>query len=237
MTRAIDDDRLNAFIDGELTPEESAAMAKALHDDEAARAMTDDLRGASALIKAAVSEPVAGTPADRLTQAVEEAWAARPTPNGRIVPPRRSADRTWQLTAIAASLAGIVVGLTGGYLAGTAGVEQQIARLEAAQNADRAVIAELASAAVRQQDDDAIDQLVSFALEKNKSGEAATWQDASGVEAASITPTRTFRAADGKWCREYTRTSKLGGGVTLRGIACRESDGHWRTRLQVLGDG
>lgn len=237
MARDMGMDRLNAFVDGELTAAESAATAAALADDETARAMVEDLREASALLKAAVSEPVAAMPPERLTRVIESAWAARSDVDARMAITPHRGPRAWQLTALAASLAGILVGLTGGYFAGTSSVQRQLAQLTAAQTADRALLAELASVAIEKQDRDAIDQLVGFALEKNKSGESTNWQDPSGAGVASITPIRTFRAADGKWCREYTQATKLGSNdETLRGIACRGSDGLWRNRLQILGD-
>jgi surface antigen len=47
-----------------------------------------------------------------------------------------------------------------------------------------------------------------------------------------ITPVRTFRSESGQWCREFVRVVEgPSDRETLRGIACREGEGHWRPRI------
>jgi anti-sigma factor RsiW len=47
-------------------------------------------------------------------------------------------------------------------------------------------------------------------------------------DGASITPEATFRIADGRWCRAFTRR---GAAAAAEGVACRGSDGAWRVEL------
>ncbi|MDO7837163.1 hypothetical protein Q4610_19130 [Sphingobium sp. HBC34] len=44
-----------------------------------------------------------------------------------------------------------------------------------------------------------------------------------------MTPTLTVKAADGRWCREYRRSSTVG-------LACREA-GRWKVEAQGAGSG
>ena len=50
-----------------------------------------------------------------------------------------------------------------------------------------------------------------------------------------VTPVRTFRVEDGRWCREYlVRESLSGRSEARRAVACREPKGRWTTQLVIL---
>lgn len=78
---------------------------------------------------------------------------------------------------------------------------------------------------------DQVDQnCVGQALERAPTGTSVTWHDAGQSTDYSVTPTRTFRASDGRHCRDYRTQIVIAGRVeNARGTACRRADGHWET--------
>lgn len=66
------------------------------------------------------------------------------------------------------------------------------------------------------------------ALEAAPSGQSVEWKNPDSGNYGSITPTRTFKADDGRYCREYTQNITVGGKQERAyGKACRQPDGHW----------
>ncbi len=67
------------------------------------------------------------------------------------------------------------------------------------------------------------------ALEHNKSQAKASWSNPDSGNMGSVTPIRTFKMADGSFCREYTSTVEIGGESEMaHGTACRQVDGSWK---------
>ncbi len=67
------------------------------------------------------------------------------------------------------------------------------------------------------------------ALENNTTGSRTAWRNPDSGNAGSVTPTRTYRAEAGQYCREYQQTITVGGKTeTAYGRACRQPDGSWR---------
>ncbi len=65
-------------------------------------------------------------------------------------------------------------------------------------------------------------------MEHAISGKHVTWTNRDTRTRYNITPTRSFRRGDGRYCREYTAGVVKGGrGRTDKGLACRRSDGIW----------
>ncbi|HEX6111494.1 MAG TPA: RT0821/Lpp0805 family surface protein [Geminicoccaceae bacterium] len=66
------------------------------------------------------------------------------------------------------------------------------------------------------------------ALEHNPTGTASTWRNPDTGHYGAVTPTRTYKTAE-RDCRDYEQTVVVDGQEeTIRGTACRESDGTWR---------
>lgn len=66
-------------------------------------------------------------------------------------------------------------------------------------------------------------------LESKPSGSASTWVNPDTGHSGTITPTNTYRSADGLHCRDYQQTVTIEGrSETVHGTACREKDGAWR---------
>ena len=67
------------------------------------------------------------------------------------------------------------------------------------------------------------------ALEQNQVGQTSTWRNPDTNNSGTITPTRTYEVADGRYCREYTQTIYVDGQTERAyGTACRQSDGTWQ---------
>ncbi len=66
-------------------------------------------------------------------------------------------------------------------------------------------------------------------LEKNPAYQPGYWRNPDSGNEGSITPTRTYRKANGQYCREYTQVVMVAGEKQQAyGTACRETDGSWR---------
>ena len=222
----IEQDRLVAYVDGELDAEAVRAVEAAVTADAKLAGTVAALRAEVALIHAAYQEPLRAEVPERLVAAVDAAFAERQV--GRPGPadsPGRPRGRTWlrhpAFGAIAASIVAVVVGLAGANYFAERGVEREIVRLEALRTADQEMI----------------EAAVSVALETHVSGEPAHWHNPDSGSKGSVEPVRTFKISTGQWCREYAHAIDIRGWrerkTTLHAIACREANGRWKTRLQL----
>ncbi|MFN3636463.1 MAG: hypothetical protein ACK4UZ_12090 [Rhizobium rhizophilum] len=219
MTRAISDEMLMAFADGELAPAEENEIGAALAEDEALAerlaVFLDTRHELSVTMKPLIDEPVpaalqaslaAAIATARQTQGVTS-QAAQPQTTETVVPLRPRASSTaaarstgsvitspWAM-ALAASFVGIVVGL-GGFLLGQSS----------------AIAPEAPSVAVNE------------ALETLPSGGDRALSDAESLHMIA-----SFRDAEGHLCREYER--KAADAVTTA-VACHGPAG-WQTRIAL----
>ena len=66
-------------------------------------------------------------------------------------------------------------------------------------------------------------------LESAPAGQSTAWQNPDSGNSGTVTPTKTYQAADGTYCREYQQTINVGGEVERGfGRACRQPDGSWK---------
>jgi surface antigen len=111
------------------------------------------------------------------------------------------------IAAIAGGSTGWIVaaGLAGGLLGGAIGH-----RLD---NKDKQMAAEAAARA----------------FETNRTGQSAAWKNPDSGNSGTITPTKTYQAASGQYCREYRQDVIIGGEEQQAyGTACRQPDGSWK---------
>uniref|UniRef100_A0A7C1P6V2 Uncharacterized protein n=1 Tax=Agrobacterium albertimagni TaxID=147266 RepID=A0A7C1P6V2_9HYPH len=222
MTRAISDEMLMAFADGELAPAEQEEIEKALaEDDELAErlAVFMDTRDELAVtMKPLIDEPMPAALEASLTAAIATARQAQVTPQTTsntaepqrtetVVPlrPRASAaaarptgsviSSPWGM-ALAASFVGIVVGLGGFLLGQSTGVAPDGANLA-----------------------------LNEALETLPSG---TDRDLP-TTGESLHMIASFRDAEGHLCREYERK---GADAMTTAVACHGPAG-WQTRFAL----
>jgi surface antigen len=67
------------------------------------------------------------------------------------------------------------------------------------------------------------------ALETSPDQRASSWRNPNTGQSYSVTPKRTYEGADGP-CRDFETTTELDGRKeTVRGTACRQADGSWKT--------
>lgn len=75
-------------------------------------------------------------------------------------------------------------------------------------------------------------QTVQVALETVPTGSSINWSNPDTGNAGTVTPTHTYQAPTGAYCREYQHTVYVGGRAeNAYGTACRQPDGSW----QVVG--
>ena len=67
------------------------------------------------------------------------------------------------------------------------------------------------------------------ALEFAPSGTSTTWRNPDSGNSGTTTPTRSYQAQTGEYCREYEQTVTIGDETqSAFGTACRQPDGKWR---------
>lgn len=80
-----------------------------------------------------------------------------------------------------------------------------------------------------QRDRQIANQTAQRAFESAPAGQTTTWQNPDSGHSGSITPTRTFQAANGNYCREFQQDVVVAGKTQQAfGTACRQPDGQWR---------
>lgn len=214
MTRAISDEMLMAFADGELAPAEQEEIEAALAEDEALAerlaVFMDTRHELSATMKPLIDEPVPAALQASFAAAIataQQTQGAKPQTTETVVPLRPRASSTsaarstgsaisspWGM-ALAASFVGIVVGLSGFLLGQSTGVAP-----------------------------DGTNLALNEALETLPSG-----GDRALSEAESLHMIASFRDAEGHLCREYER--KAADALTTA-VACHGAAG-WQTRFAL----
>ena len=70
---------------------------------------------------------------------------------------------------------------------------------------------------------------MSQTLETRPTGETSTWQNPDTGHEYQVTPLRTYKTAEGRYCREFNTQVNIGGEMKdAYGTACRMSDGSWK---------
>lgn len=210
---------LSAFLDDELDPKDRERVRQALDQDDDARRKLQQLRHGSALLRASFSEPLSAPLPERVLALLDQPAQSRGKTAVGPALPRSSWPRRWLPTAVAAVLIGLVATAPASYFLAEYHVERKLAQQAALIRADYAL-----SQAARTR-----------ALETQISGETISWTNPDSGSSGQVTPLRTFKTSEGKWCREYLQQAVLlSEGALRKAVACREADGHWRDRLEIL---
>lgn len=91
------------------------------------------------------------------------------------------------------------------------------------------VIGGLVGGSVGRSMDQADAQCLGQAMEHAQTGQTIAWRDPAQDADYRVTPTRTYQAQDGRYCREFTEAAVIEGQKQqLYGTACRQSDGSWQ---------
>jgi len=68
-------------------------------------------------------------------------------------------------------------------------------------------------------------------LESAPSGTTASWKNPDSSNSGTVTPTRTYQAQSGAYCREFEQTITVSGETQQAyGTACRQPDGNWQVQ-------
>jgi surface antigen len=199
-----DDSTLIAHVHGELDPETSAEIEAACEADPALSQAVAELRESGALARAAFNHVM-----------------YEPMPDIDVAGPvaRGGGQRRWVGALLAASLTALVLGGVGGHLATKVSMESAYAHLDNLRQAD---LSQAAGALQR-------------ALEKSASGATVAWHNPDTGSRVEVTPVRTFRVKSGQYCRQFDRVAFLDGVASAdQGIACRDDEGNWRTRVRYF---
>jgi len=74
-------------------------------------------------------------------------------------------------------------------------------------------------------------QCTGQALEHAPDRASVNWHDPDGETSYVVTPVKTYRHQDGRYCREYIMRASIGGRrEQVYGHACRQPDGSWAVR-------
>ncbi len=91
-----------------------------------------------------------------------------------------------------------------------------------------AVIGAVVGGAIGGRMDDKDRQQTALALENAETGSSTQWVNPDSGNRYEVEPTRTYQSAAGQPCRDYTMQAVIDGeNETIRGSACRRSDGTW----------
>jgi len=74
-----------------------------------------------------------------------------------------------------------------------------------------------------------MEQTTQASLEHTQTGSTSAWSNPDTGNSGTVTPTNTYKASNGEYCREYSQTIEVGGDVQeAYGTACRQPDGSWK---------
>ena len=83
--------------------------------------------------------------------------------------------------------------------------------------------------ALDQRDKELAMKQAQLSLENSKVGQTSEWQNPDSGNSGTFTPTRTYQAESGQYCREYQQEIIVGGEKHASyGTACRQPDGSWK---------
>jgi surface antigen len=212
MQAPVSDADLLALYHGRLVPERArqVELRIAREAETAARykRLESEIAALTGVLSGTLTAPARSSTVALIKSSVRVAEAG--TPPWRRVP--RRVPPAWQ--AIAASLI-LAFGAAGGF-----GLSQWI-------GSDRALAQSMALQAARQESRHAALEFVASGSAEQRVADNQEWM-------VEVTPIRTFRNADGAFCREFIEIWQFEGATNGEvGVACRQQEGGWRNVASV----
>jgi surface antigen len=198
---------LVAYVDHQLDPAQMAVVDGIIREDPEARTIVSVLRGSAEALKVAFNRPLHETVPVRLLAALGA--AEKRDAAATVVPIRRPArflPLQQVLTALAASIAILFVGIGTGYLQ----------------------FAPAASIRPQTGESGGFEASLYRALEREQFGVGVSYDDAAAGRSGAVTVIGKVQSSLGDACREFRHewTHARGKGVE-GGLACRSATGDW----------
>ncbi|MET0012879.1 MAG: RT0821/Lpp0805 family surface protein [Sedimenticola sp.] len=200
---------VNAYLDGQLDDETRRQLELAMEEDDGLKVYVQNRRRLDGLLQgtysSAMERPLSPGLADMLSGTGREAAGN--------VSVHRSGGWMQGFLALAAGLVIMAIGFGAGFLTGEASMERQ----------------QLAMSLERNSSLQNMQVAWNSVLENTPSGEAVVWGDPESSYSTRITPIRTMRTRDNRYCREF-REVRLVDGIQeeRRGISCRSGKEQWQ---------
>lgn len=227
MMMNLDESTLIAYVDGELDSETAREVEAKLGGDPEAQRFVDQLREIAALSRVAFNDTLHEPVPQHLRSAIMDKLAqsndTSTSDSDNVVSFQARSQANWgKALPLAAAVAGLLLGLGGGF-----------------QYSETSTNKALQQASLSQaQDQIAMNTALNKALEVNLSGNELAWRNPDSGRTALFTPVRTYQDKDGKYCREYRKDVTSNNQTeTTYGLACRTDEGTWKTRYLILEDG
>jgi surface antigen len=211
----LDDATLVAFVDGELPPDQRAAVADAIAQDSSVATRVELMRRSAVSLRRAYDSILDEPVPVRLIRAVAECGAE---PYGRHLGASAWLGRlygwfglaSWRGVAAMAAACGVALAVGAGLGAPDAGSYRMAGAAEGGEAARDAVIAQ--------------------AMESGTPGQAFDYTLSDIGVSGTVSILADVAAADGTACRSFRDVVRNGASETSRfGMACRGSDGVWRS--------
>jgi anti-sigma factor RsiW len=194
---------LVAYADHQLDPAQTAAVDEIIREDAEARTIVSVLRGTGEAVREAFERPLHEAVPARLLATLGAAGAGNVVPMRR---PARAVPMQYLLTALAASIAILFVGVGVGYVE----------------------FAPAGSMAPAVGESSKFEALLYRALERDESGVSVRYDDAATGTTGAVTVAGKIASSQGNDCREFQHewTGARGKGLET-GLACRSATGDW----------
>ena len=213
---AIPSAALNRYIDGEMGQRQRLDLQQQLGSDPAASRYLEDMQSLQRMLGDALDDATRQPPSQGLEQTLTRLRIAGEQPRHRLR--RLLLDWGRPALAMAAGLALLGIGFGAGLFTANQQLERRVAALESARS-------------------EALDEVglaLNRVLEYSPSGEAVAWQSEHHDASGELTPIRTLKTPDQRYCREYQETLVINGErEERRGLSCRTGREQWEKRLII----
>lgn len=203
---------LNAYIDREMDRRQRLDLQQRVMTDADAALYVEDMESVQRLLRSALDEASSQPPSAGLEQVLLRLKAAGNT--------RRRRQSIWgqPALALAAGLALLGIGFGTGLFTANQQLERRISALEEGRN----------------QALDEVGLALNRVLEYSPSGKAVAWRSERHDASGELTPIRTLKTPDKRYCREYRETLVINGErEERRGLSCRTGKEQWERRLII----
>lgn len=225
MPDETDEILIMAYVDGELPPDQHAAVERRLASSAELQALEREMRESREMLAQAFAAEADRPVPDSLRDLVADADIDDGVPAESNVVSlasfmRRPAFREVRRYAAVAACLLLTAGLGVGGLV--------VPLLDSGADGSTAS-AELLAVS---------DPNTHAALNRTLSGEVVAWRSARGKASGRIMPIATFQSGVGQYCRQFTQeVTGPDGGARLMAIACRNADGAWSTSFVMMTPG